>query len=771
MTNIETKTVDELVKDLVDDQQIKESDDKQLVVEKETKESDDKQLVVEKETKESENVRSIDKNESLLTLSSTDEHNKWSPTHFNKNQLNIIRYVLMNSQLHIPYFVPFDWTKDVKEKIVDERKKSNVAEAATAEAKFLRQTYLYGLNELSYQLHRTYINANYTVSKTIRYIDLGVLVNMLLDEGRHLFTNNQHRAILHQLLYSQRTLTKEDESELSKGFVHMNDLDYVLSKIRNLPVSFKPKNPDELEAFNARTMFASYAAYRILHTICTTYIKSNYQVGLQNHISYKVNDKFKIVQIPKELQLKFNKAYKYFDELKKILKYNEQQGFYTYTQDGIELPILCIHEYMILSGKPLSEVSIKCYLDGACKYCGAEMNAYHEVAKQELPVKVYDLIYKFMSCLNENVDESLMMFAIFDLIYNSVRKNVDSANPNNYDESVVAFSGLYLYALYLNTKEQVGYSPTKFNKFLDSAKKYWTEIGWTTRNIEQAVNSSIFDEMKQNNNAANILKQFIYTNAITFLDVLPLSILFNDDVDPADVSKLKATNKIQELFLSNKMGQFNDAIQRSINSLWKLISNKQVIDNYKPVKYSSSITNIEVVKTNNGERFFKECCGVFCPVNGAHEWSGNSCKHCKLNKDKSNYKQVYESNADAINNSYLQEPRVLASKKLLIQPLYTVKEIELMKPEELYEKWIKIDSYVLKQAIDKAINDLSNFDELKQLLKTLLCLNANEIKKDVNFIKQCLCFIVSNGIRTSPSLISELENIYFKIDNIEWLTI
>ena len=712
----------------------------------------------------------VDKN-TLLSSTSLDSHDKWSLTLMNKNQLSIIQYALLNSQLHIPYFVPYDWSQQKEKENKERDKTGNRDNAQAGTEKFLRQTYMFGYNELSSEFHRNYINATYLIAKTIGYQDLGVMVNSLLDDGRQLFVNNQYRSILHQILYAQRTLTKDDEKELDKGFVRMDDIGYVLSKIRNPPLTNHPKDLDEINAINARAMFAPFAAYLIRHNIFTPYIKTKDIVELAKHIPINTIDKFKIVKISKELQAMFNKTHKYFDELKKILKYNEQQGFYVYVQDGVELPILCIHEYMILSGRPLSEVSIKCYLDGNCKYCGAEMNAYHEVAKQELPVKVYDLIYKFMSCLNENVDESLMMFAIFDLVYNSVKKNVDAANPTNYDESVVAFSGLYLYALYLTTRDRIAYSPTKFNKFLDSAKKYWTEIGWSTRNVEQAINSSIFNDMRENDNALNILKQYVYGNKITFLDVLPLSILFTDVVDPADVPKLKASNKIQELFLTNKMVDFNTSIDKAYLKLWKLTANKEFINKYPVVKYKSEIVDIKVTKPNYGEKFFTSCCLSYCPVNGYHEFSGDVCKHCKLKKDKSNAKQIYLDNADTINNSYLQEPQLLPSKKLSIQPLYSISEIEQMKAEELYEKYIKIDSYVLKQAIDKAITDLTNFDELKVLIKTLLSINANDVKKDAKFIKQCLCFIVSNNIRSSESIISELENIYFKIDNIDWLTV
>ena len=686
----------------------------------------------------------------------------WTFNKYTKAQLNIIHYVLSNSQLFIPYFVPYDAEKGTKGTIT----------TIDSKAPLIRNKFLYGFNELSNQFHRLYVNGNYIPLNEFGYIDIGILVNTILDAGKNIYTNNMSRAELHQQIYSQRTLTREAEQEINKGYVKLTDIDYLLSKIHNLPVSLKPKCMDDMKALNYRAaLFASYAAHFLTHQCHPFFAKNNAQVGLQKHIPYSVKQKYKVISVPRELQRKFNKIYKYFDELIKMLKYNEERGFWMYVQDGVELPIICQHEYMILSGKPLAEVSIKCYLDGACKYCGAEMNAYHEVAKQELPVKVYDLIYKYMACINENIDESLMMFAIFDLLYNSVKKNVDSANPTNYDESVVAFSGLYLYALYLNTKDSISYSPTKFNKFLDSAKKYWTEIGWTARNIEQSLNTSMFSDLKDSNNATNILKQFIYTNKITFLDVLPLSILFKGEIDPKDINTLKATTPAQQLFITGKMKEFNNKINEAIAKLWQLPIVSTLVSKYPTIKYEEFIESIDKVKTNRGEKFFKEACLTYCPANDSHMWTNNTCKHCGLNKDKNNWKKVYDEYVNVINNNYLQEPRLLDSKKLILQPVYTIHEIELMKPEDLYEKYLKIDSYVLKQAIDKNINELTNFEELHVLLKTLLTIDGKDIKKDAKFVKQCLCFIVQNGIKEPDALISELENVYFKIENIEWLTI
>jgi len=752
------------------------SDESKPINEEKSDNNKNSEKQVSEESNESSEQQQISEetNERIIALNDNDIGAQWNPTHLNKAQINVINYTLKRGSLHIPYLLKFKFNVDDSYKQTGLKKATTEAAVMSMSKKgidALSRVYIYGFNELSNQFHRIYCNQNYLISKEIRYYDIGQVVYNILSEGQNLYTNNKSRAELRNEIESKRTLNKPDRDAQDAKSLKMSDIDFILSKIHNIPVSIKPHDLEDIKRINTLSIFAPFIAHVLRNGIFTFFAKHGSNVELSKHLPYAVKHVHKIVQVPKDLQDKFNKYPKYFNELTKILKYNESTGFYTYTQEGVELPIICVHDYMYLSGVPLAEISIKCYLDGQCKYCGAEMNAYHEVAKQELPVKVYDLIYKFMSCLNENVDQSLMMFGIFDLLYNSVKKNVDSANPTNYDESVVAFSALYLYALYLNTREEIHYSITKINKFLDSAKKYWTEIGWSSRVVEQSINSPMFEDMRSNKNVVNILKQFIFTNEITFLDVLPLSVLFDAVINPADIKDLKATTTTQKLFLEGKMKSFNEQFNKMLLKLWTVSQTKPKIDKYPKSDYSMTINDIKVSKTTTGERFFNECCLNYCPVNMTHDWKGNECKYCGLKKDKSNVKQIFNKYLEIINNSYLQEPRILNSKKLKLEPLYSMAEIQKINPADLYEKYIPINAYALKQAIDKQITELNNFEEIQKLISTILSINEQDIKKDVNVVKQCLGFIVANKLQKPEQLVCELQNIYFKIENIDWLTI
>ena len=681
---------------------------------------------------------------------SHEDNKKWSPTRFNSQQINIIDYVLKNGQLYVPYM------KSIKKENGNKHNKDS---------------YIFGFNELSSKFHRVYLHDNnFIVSNKTFYYDFWQMVYNLISNGLTLFINNISRAEIRGIINTNQALKNEGKEN---NLVQLTAAEYILMKIRNPPIMIFPKNEEEIEQFNSFVKFAPFVAHALTHGIFERYIKFNDGVEYNKRFKYEIKPKIKIVQVPRDLQNKFNRVYKYFDELKNVLTYDEETGFYVYKQDGVSLPVICIHEYMILNGCSLSEVSIKCYLDGMCKYCGAEMNAYHQSAKQELPVKCYDLIYKFMDCLNENVDQSLMMFGIFDVLYNSVKKNVDSANPNNYDESVVAFSALYLYAMYMITKHVINYSPTKINKFIDSAKKYWSDIGWNQKNIDQTLESQMFDELRNNNNGVNLLKQFIFHNEIPFLDVLPLSVMFDTMINPKEKeeNKLKADTMIRKLYLDNKIHDFNKKFFDMLMKTWTVITTKPIIEKYPKQDFETIINSIQTKKLDRGQRFFNECCKKWCPVNIEHEWKNEQCIHCHIKKDMSNQKEIYNNNVNVINNSYLQEPHVINDEKLILGPVHSLIEISKCKAEELYDKHLIIDAYVLKQAIDKKLVELSEWDELKALIVALIGCKAEEVKHDTQFIKQCLVYIIMNGITTKEHMLNELQNIFFKIENIDWLTL
>ena len=314
-------------------------------------------------------------------------------------------------------------------------------------------TTFYGVNMNNLELVTLFTYSSKIIRNYGTFKDFMMSVFNYVNEGKILLIQNQYKSIIYTEIESNKTTTRTTNK--------ITDVDYILTKIKNGIVYSKPKSLEDIRRFKKLNSYALMMAYKIKHGNYSKY-KCNKSITAYN--SPKIKIKYDITLIPKDLQNKFNKPGRYFDEIKNVLKLDKDTGFYSYYLESSKIPILCTHEYMIYDGKPLAEVSISCYKKGKCKYCGQELNAYHEQLKESLPPKIYDLIYKYMETINENIEESSLMFTLFSLIYDSIKINVDKADVKNYDASIIAFTGLYLYAVYVKTKDSIKYN-MKINKF------------------------------------------------------------------------------------------------------------------------------------------------------------------------------------------------------------------------------------------------------------------------------------------------------------------
>ena len=693
-------------------------------------------------------------NENAISILSNYENTHWDPKSpkLSRTIDTIIKYALYIGTIGVP-------TIDVES--FNEHDKDKMSEKSLKLRK--PNNYYYGFYNKINDVHRIFMSPLHYIDIQRFYYDFVTKVNYYLSEGRLLFINNISAGEIRNKIEASRTLEQTQEG--------MTDLDYGLSIIYNPYIFRLPKNISEFDSLHLLNDFAELTAYIITHCNYVQYVHTNSKINYAKSITpLSVSKKFEVITIPKELRVKLTKFTKYFDELRKILKFDAASGFYVYTQGKINLPIICLHEYMILMGRPLADVSLACYCDGNCKYCGAEMNAYHINNREQLPSRAYELIYKFIKSISNALDESNLTFALHSLILESVKINVDTANPSNYERSVAAFTGLWLYVVYDRTHKKILYNQTKFNKFVDNAKYYWTTIGWTNAVIEEAIKSDIFENIKAEG-MIEIIKSFTYPTEITFLEMLPLSILFGKITHPIENNN-KPETKIQELWEKHQMPEYNKALYESINKLWYSLSATISIKQYKKINYETQLQNILIEKNNTGTKFFKICSFNWCPetTNFTHEWKSDVCTKCGLKKDKSNEKEIYEKYETIINNNYLQKPIVIDSKRLIIPPSHTIKEIESYKAEELFDKYLKLDDYMLRQALDRKINQLDNYESFIKLMQNLSGIdNLSSLSKSNTTVKKCLCFILDNQILSINSLLMELKGLYFKIDSIDWL--
>ena len=656
---------------------------------------------------------------------------------FNNAQLGILFNIFKNGLNYVYRFVPT-------------LEKGNAFD-------FINKEYIYGLNMANLELEMMYTR-HYDIDKNV-YLDPLYDLYEKMNANRTLLLTNKYRSIIHAEFFDNVSVSNESIKLFKQ----------VLNRIANGVFRCDAVDPYDAKRIMDLGVYSDMLTYINSKHNCTKYLTHK---SFVKYVNYIIKDKYKIVQIPKELQQKFNQIGKYFNEIKTILKLNDKNGFYSYTVNEIDIPVICKHEYMTFEGIPSAEISIECYRQGKCKYCGQELNAYHEQIKESLPPRIYDLIYKYIATINENIEVDSLMYVLFNLLFDAIQANIKTSTVKNYDASVVAFAALFLYKIYTITKGKINYN-NKVGKFLDSIKEYGSAVGWSQEKMNAVLNDSrMFTNIE---NITNIIKEKIYTNDIKFLESLPLSIMFNQNVDPREKNKLIAKTKIQEFYLegNDKMILFNDVLNKVIQSLWKFTNMNQFVKVINKIHVECKMMQIKTLTVKNGERFFDKMCKIYCPVDGIHSFDDNNkvCKYCGIKNDLSNKKEIYDKYQNLINNSYLQKPNVIKDSRFNIEKKYSVSQIDKYNGSDLFEKYIMIENHLLKQAIDKSINDGEQIDEIVKLISVLTTIEKDNIKKDPMFIRKALSFIVDQNIKSSDELLNELEFIYLKIDNIQLLLI
>lgn len=663
---------------------------------------------------------------------------------FNDTQLAIIYNVLKHGSTSPPILKPISNPK-----------------------KFYENPLIYSYNTITNDFHTLYRTYYTTNSDKPELTDSLLDTYNYIDQGRNLYIQNCYRATIYNAIAENTIIPIASRSSKDERVVlPFTDVDYILTRIRNCYFKQRNQNVDRTIT-ELQSLILSQAV-----------LKSNPIIYVKRHspTSYKspgIKEVYGLAVIPKELQLKFDRPGKFFNEFKQLLTLNPDDGFYTYNLNGMMIPILCTHEYMLYEGKSLSLISLECYKNGKCKYCGQELLAYHIQFRETLPPKVYDLIYKYMNTINENIEETALLNVLFQLLHDAIDKNVTGNNVKNYDTAIIAFTALYLYIIYMKTKNDISYN-SKINNFIDSANNYWTEVGWTDKDIEEAID----DENICSNlsNITEIIKEKIYTNEFKFIDLLPVAILFNTIIALKDYYSIAANTPSQKLWKSKEgMKRFNLLLRSAYLSLWGNVIFKNSLSKLqnKHILISSSRFDIKPTVVKYGQRFFDSTCLYYCPVNHIHEWSlKKECLHCGLKFNKSNVSEVYNKYQYIINNSFLQHPKTLPSERFHLDKLHHVKDILAYDANSLFEKYINIDNAILRNVILKSMDHLDRVNEYIKFISVVTTIDISElnaIDDKKTLILKALSFIIDKGIKSKENVIAEIKNITFKISNIELL--
>lgn len=592
--------------------------------------------------------------------------------------------------------------------------------------------------------------------------------------------NGYRSILLHGSFRAEEATYLAEQISANSGSKEVfQEVSSLLARIANGQYSYEPISSNDVMRWNIISEeYALGLALKTLYASCSSYNK-------RCSITYtgpEVKSIHRIVLIPRDLQAKLLRPRKFFEEIRTILKYNELTGFYEYIVQGLAIPIMCKHEFMTYDGLPMGEVSIQCYRDGKCKYCGQELTAYHEQIHETVSPKIYEIILKFLNAISHNIDVSALLYSIFNLIFDIIKQVLGSINNKDYIATMFAFVCLYLYNIYINSTDndnatdkhikeenKITYN-SRIAIFLDTAKKYWSAIGWSMKSISNIIEQT--EALKDTDTPIKIIKNYIVKDLNDYLEQFPLSVLFKKTVYPENIPGLTATTELQKLWLSGneKMREFNAMINRLYLSIWQYNNVESMIKRItsKPIATTGNDTVFKR-KTISASHFYDLTYKTYCPVHFVHQFTSSICKYCGLKQNGSNKNDVYNKYVELINDAYLQSPNTLPKNRFAIEALYNVSMIEKYKPEELIDKHLHIENHMDKTAIEEKFKTNSNLNELLHMITNALHLVLDDKFRTTAFAMKCLCFITDRKIMSRESVINELYNILFPFPNITYI--
>lgn len=640
--------------------------------------------------------------------------------------------------------------------------KSDIEVYSPSKDKKLTEDYVYGVNMYSHENEQ--LPTGLYTSLGIRYQDFVHYLHVILNRKRNILLQNEYKA---------RLVAKFPEND--------EDFRYIYPLLKNGVIYTSPKNKEDIIKMRKLATFIPWLAYVYEHQHNKQYVISKSPVNMKLP---SIKEKVIIVEIPRDIQKKLMRPGRYFNELSKILQYNEQNGFYSYLVDGKLIPVMCIHEYMTYQGKLSSEIAQLCYKDGFCKYCGQELVAYHEKLDDNVPVKMYDIIYKFISAINLNVDDIMLLHSFYSLIgscIDSIKHRTNIFN-NNYETVVVAYTGVYLYAVYKRTKNDIKYNTSKINKFIDDANIYWLDVGWSKSQVNQLIeDNSILPNL---DGVPDIIKTCLFqVDNKLYADIVPASVLLGRLINPREDITTDGLDKLQkifiqsfkngEYFIGSPMDKFNKEFNIKLLSIWRYLNIKKVIKNIKNVKTSSKPLLLKCTVNKDYEKFWNAMYKQYCPASNIniHEFVKGKCKWCDLKTDYKNMKNVYDKYIDVISSTFLQIPSLISTTSLKIKTLYTEEDINKFDVHVLdSDVPVNVDklSFLPISSVEKniLINRLNNYiNKLNNLINDIL--NIDIKVKSIDHLKKIFAFIVGKNVMNPVQLVSEIKNICFPISSVD----
>lgn len=205
--------------------------------------------------------------------------------------------------------------------------------------------------------------------------------------------------------------------------------------------------------------------------------------------SYDVG-KFTQVKLDYKLGMYMRNPQQFFEELKRLLKYDEETGFWC--SNGVQL--ICEHLWMLYQGKPLRDIYNLCSNDkGMCKYCGTILPFNPNEDEIVFTDRALAVVYSFVNFLQLTVPDAFLMKVLLKSIGQSILAL--HLSDKDFELKSIGFLTIYLFKLYSMLSEKWEFM--KKHRFLESCAQIWNENGWNDQQVhEQMQNDEMFKNIQ-----------------------------------------------------------------------------------------------------------------------------------------------------------------------------------------------------------------------------------------------------------------------------------
>lgn len=556
------------------------------------------------------------------------------------------------------------------------------------------------------------------------------------------------RKLLYDILQKPRNvmlpLNENRQDHTAKYILHHDTIDDDFQQLIKLYTGFI-KTDDELShnklGLINELLFMYFNEFNYRATLPTYKTSTKYQ-------QYKLDtEKYEIVKFARDINEKFRHMEEHFDELKELLKYNPETGFYTYDN----VPILCRHIYMLYDNKSLQEMAVECYADGHCKYCGTSMMNYGDLLYDDVPLSVQSLLLAFTQSFENNIDSNGLYYKLYGILTKILRDNKDKLNK---DSTTLAFSGLFILKILKEcANSDIKFDQKKLTKILDKIRDYTAQMGWTPQQIDSTIANNPM--LKSLDGINELIKAFQFHVDTDTIFSTYLSSILDDKRSPNDEGRSRSI--FAQIF--NKGQEAIDAYNNKYNEL--LLKRWQY--NYEPIigtidEVDSKSDSVEIKNTieRNGIDFFKRICKSYCPAaieQGTcdHKWSSDVCSLCSLKKDC--------SNAEAVYKKYFRTITEQSVGTHIDDPIFSQSKANQKPSESLLKDIEEINS----GSLDILPKILSNSKAKYMLIRFIInMLNINEtlIKDTPEFYNKCITYMLLNKIIDKEDLFNNLLFMY-----------